>query len=389
MKQAWVAALLAVVMVFAAPAVMLREASAQTGAEQAAETQNAENASDEAAGDAGEDNASEAQDDSTEDEENQASEDEETLQGPADAASSEEAPQGPAVPASAEESGPVSYDRAVWVTLLDDGAKRVMSLWEYLTGVVAGEMTAAFSDDALMAQAVAARTYALRQLASGKHDGCLCADPGCCQDWCDPEEKAQTSAGADLVRRAGQAVTATDGWVLTYEGQLIEAVYHSCSGGRTETASEVWGGDCPYLLAVDSPGEDFAPRFSGRVSISAADLGTLLNSRGVTLPDRPEDWFGAVSYTAGGGVADWQVGDTLLSGAELRSLLGLNSTRFTLEVRDGSFLFETQGFGHRVGLSQYGAEAMARAGSDWREILTHYYTGVTLLRRTAEDAARS
>lgn len=415
MKKAWLAALLAVAMVFAAPAVMLRDVSAGAETDQAArrEAKEAETVRDNGDEDAEEEEDCEVHGDSEDAREESESArdfdpdpgvesdpeleaqnqgapgeavqelwDEEAVQAPADG----QGEQSPAVTASADEPGAADYDKTLLITLLDEGTARVMSLWEYLTGVVAGEMTGAFSDDALRAQAVAARTYALRQLSSGKHNGALCSDPGCCQDWIDPKEKSQTPAGAELVQRAGQAVTDTDGWVLTWEGQLIEAVYHSCSGGSTEWASDVWGGECPYLQAVDSPGEAFAPRFTGQVTIPAAQLRDLLEAKGVTLPDKPEDWFGAVSYTRGGGVASWQVGDLTLTGTELRSLLELNSTRLTLQLQDGQFVFTTQGFGHRVGLSQYGAEAMARAGSGWREILTHYYTAVELRQLVAGDA---
>ena len=283
-----------------------------------------------------------------------------------------------AVPVSAEEMA--GFDESVQVTLLVDGEERQLTLAEYLTGVVAGELTGAFPDEALKAQAAASRTYALRQLTAGRHDGAICANPACCQAWTDPAGKAETAAGAELVERAAEAVAATDGMVLTWEGRLIEAVYFSCSGGRTEAAADVWGGDVPYLQAVDSPGEEDAPRYCADVTFPTAALRELLEGEGAALGEDPGRWVQSVRLTRGGGVAEMTLGGKTFTGGQLRTLLGLNSARFSFLAGDDTVTLRTLGFGHRVGLSQYGAAAMARAGSDWQQIVSHYYTGVTLTR---------
>ena len=270
-----------------------------------------------------------------------------------------------------------AVDAGTVVTLQNlAGNLQQMSLEDYLTGVVLAEMPADFEEEALKAQAVVARTYTRRRMDSPKHgEAALCMDSGCCQGYLSAAEylgKGGTQASIDKVRRA---VTATDGHVLVYDGALIDATYFSCSGGRTEDAAAVWGQDVPYLQAVESPGEEAAPRFSDQAEFSAAELAALL---GLQNDGDPADWFGAVTYTGGGGVDTILIRGQEFTGTALRKALGLRSTAFTVSVRGTTVTFTTRGFGHRVGMSQYGAQAMAQAGSGYEEILAHYYTGAEL-----------
>jgi len=176
----------------------------------------------------------------------------------------------------------------------------------------------------------------------------------------------------EALEEARRAVYETSGYVLTYEGELIEATYFSCSGGSTEDAAAVWGTDFSYLRAVDSPGEEGAAHYEDRVSYPKEVLEVKL---GVELTG---NWLGEITYTAGGGVDTIVIGGKTFTGKELRALLGLRSTVFTLEERGEEILITTRGFGHRVGLSQYGADAMAVSGKTWQEILAYYYQGTTL-----------
>lgn len=252
-----------------------------------------------------------------------------------------------------------------------------MELEAYLVGVVLGEMPASFEPEALKAQAVAARTYTWKAVCSGgKHgDSSVCTDPSCCQAWISEADylaQGGTREGLDKVR---QAVTDTSGLVLTYGGELIEATYFSCSGGSTEEAAAVWGTDYPYLQAVDSPGEENAPHDRDTVAFTPQAFQDAL---GVSLQGSPEAWFGEVTYTPGGGVDTLAIGGQRYTGVYLRSALGLRSTAFTLEAAENQIVITTHGYGHRVGMSQYGADAMAVTGSDFRQILAHYYPGTTL-----------
>ena len=172
----------------------------------------------------------------------------------------------------------------------------------------------------------------------------------------------------------------TQNEVLTYEGALIDAVYFSCSGGSTEDAAAVWGTDVPYLRAVESPGEQDAAKYESRVCVTAETFAETLRTldASVQLSGDPSGWVQSVTRTPGGGVDTLTAGDRSFSGVQLRKAFGLNSTRFTLLYEDGAFSFDVLGYGHRVGMSQYGADAIARLGFDYRTILRFYYRGAEL-----------
>jgi stage II sporulation protein D len=177
------------------------------------------------------------------------------------------------------------------------------------------------------------------------------------------------------VEKARAAANDTTGHVLTYNGALIEATYFSCSGGRTEDALAVWGTDVPYLKAVDSPGEENAKWYTDRVRFSAAEFATRLQ---LVLTGSPSGWFGPVTRTSGGGVDTMEIGGVIFKGTELRQRLGLRSTAFSVTVVGELIYVSTKGYGHRVGMSQYGADAMALNGYGYTQILEHYYPGTVL-----------
>ena len=260
-----------------------------------------------------------------------------------------------------------------------DGTVTEMDMDEYLAGVVLAELPASFELEAKKAQAVAARTFTLKaSLTGGKHgDGSVCADPACCQAYISPTEylsKGGTDGGISL---AEAAVMDTSGYVLTYDGELIEATYFSCSGGSTEDAVAVWGSDFPYLRATDSPGEEAATHYTDRVTFSGEEFADAL---GLNLAGSPKSWLGMATYTAGGGINSMFIGGQEFKGTELRSKLGLRSTDMTMTADENGITIVTKGFGHRVGMSQYGADAMALAGSSYEEILAHYYQGTILAK---------
>ena len=246
------------------------------------------------------------------------------------------------------------------------------TLEDYLVGVVLAEMPASFEPEALKAQAVAARTYAWKAMETGgKHgDGSVCTDPGCCQAYLARDAYLEAGGTAAGLEKVTGAVGATAGQVLTYEGTLIEATYFSSAGGSTESALAVWGTDYPYLQAVDSPE-------AGKEETLTFTREAFQRALGRTLPGTPEGWFSRVRYTEGGGVASLTIAGEAYTGTALRGLLGLRSTAFTIEAGD-AVTITTHGYGHRVGLSQYGADAMAVTGSDYREILAHYYPGTEI-----------
>ena len=263
--------------------------------------------------------------------------------------------------------------------LIADGGMVNMELENYICGVVLAEMPADFELEALKAQSVVARTYSLRRLERGtKHmEGAVCTDPACCQGYISPESFLQMGGSQEGVEKVSHAVYTTAGEVVLYNGALIDATYFSCSGGMTEDAVAVWGSDVPYLQSTVSPGEENATHYSDSQSLSIDSVEAVL---GVTLAGDPDAWFRILSYTAGGGVNEIAVCGEIYTGVQFRKLLNLRSTNFTVSVSENEIVFYTRGYGHRVGMSQYGADAMAVNGSTYDEILLHYYAGTTLGR---------
>lgn len=266
----------------------------------------------------------------------------------------------------------------VWM----DGHRVEMDFAEYLTGVLISELPGSFHPEAKKAQAVVARTYALKRVAAlDKHPGAVCTDSTCCQGYTNPD---QFGAESEVVRQAREAVEATEGLILTYGGSLIDATYFSCSGGFTEDAVAVWGSDVPYLQSVESPGEENASVYLDTVVFTKEQLESAL---GISLKGSAKGWFGPVVYTEGGGVASMMIGGKRFEGKELRRLLQLRSTVFTLSVSGDTVTVSTKGYGHRVGMSQYGAQAMALAGDSYEKILSHYYLGTTLSRWNGNNSS--
>ena len=288
---------------------------------------------------------------------------------------------------AAPETAAVHHDRDVTLTIQDGDTTEQMTLERYLTGVVRGEMPASFEMEALRAQAAAERSYVYYQLAAGRKDAHpdadFCTDHTCCSAYLS-ETAAREKWGGDFApwnTRVEQAVSDTDGQVVLYNGRPILAVFHSSSAGRTAAAGDVWSGDLPYLVSVDSPeGEETVPNYYSTVTFTAAEAKEKLLTAHpeLKLSGTPDRWFGAAAENGSGRVETVSVGGTDIEGTELRRIFGLRSASFDLEMGGGKAVFYVTGYGHGVGMSQYGANQMAKEGADYREILTHYYTGVTV-----------
>ncbi len=259
----------------------------------------------------------------------------------------------------------------------DDGSVVLMDLETYITGVVLAEMPAEFEKEALKAQAVVARTYALKgYFGKEKHaQQAICTDPSCCQAYCSYEDFLAKGGSQIAFDKVAEAVFQTKKMVLTYNGELIDATYFSCSGGKTEDAQAVWGSEVPYLQSVESPGEEKATHYMDTVFFTLQEFADCMGIDKGTLKG---DWIGDVSYTKGGGVERISVCGQEYSGTQVRQLLGLRSTAFVMTAVGNTVTVTTKGFGHRVGMSQYGADAMAVSGSTFDEILTYYYRNTTL-----------
>jgi len=272
-----------------------------------------------------------------------------------------------------------------------------MSMQDYLISVVAAEMPSVFENEALKAQFVAARTYAVRRMQQfvgpGK-GGCplnaradVCADPATGQAYTTRDElesRIGRLAASAYWRRLAEAQSQTAGMVLTYRGELIDPLYHAVSGRTTEDSGEYFGQSLPYLKPADDRWGSDAPRL---VEIRRFPMEKVLQ---VTQRSNQDAAVPAVagtanpirilSHTTTGRVKSVQVGGVAITGREFRDRLGLRSTDFTVSIHDGEVEVRTHGFGHGVGMSQYGANGMARAGHNFPDILGHYYQGATLVR---------
>lgn len=277
------------------------------------------------------------------------------------------------------------------IKVYDSSAKKTVSipLEEYIVGVTAAEMPASFEPEALKAQAVAARTFTVKRIAAlgGKpcgKDGCdICTDSSCCQAW-DSKSAMKKNWGNNYDKYIGKikaAVYETKGLIATYGGEPIEAMYHSTSGGFTEDSENVYSAALPYLRSVESPGEEDAPYYRGEETYTRKDFAKRLNSafpKADLSADGLKDQVRILSRFESGRVAELKLGEVTVTGREFRGALELRSANFEIEIGNKNVKVTTTGFGHGVGLSQLGANAMAKNGSLFDEILCHYYTDIII-----------
>jgi stage II sporulation protein D len=267
-----------------------------------------------------------------------------------------------------------------------------MDLEEYIKGVVAAEMPASFEAEALKAQAVEARTYAVARLLGlytpkdGYHtDTPICTDPAHCQGYKTKEQMTEIHWGKRTANRywkkIAEAVEETKGLVITCNGEIANPVYHSNAGGKTESALDVWGTPVSYLISVPSKGDLYSPTLDNKHEFTPDEIREKIKSdpdyADFALSDNPKDEIEIIDYTDGGGVKNLRLGNKEFKGTEIRKLLSLKSTKFTVSINDeNKICFLTKGSGHGVGMSQWGANYLAMNGGTYIEILEHYYNGI-------------
>ena len=296
----------------------------------------------------------------------------------AGAAISAEQPHAPPTkPAGAEAPPQGKGGETIQVVRAASGKTETLAMREYLVGCVAAEMEASCHLEALKAQAVASYTYARYKRETGGK--AALSDSGKSDQGFEDAGQRRRRWGDNFEpfeAKVGQAVDAVLGQTIVYEGKPIFAAYCALSGGKTESAANYWGDDFAYLRGVESPGDKLSPDYSKTVTLQPEDVKKVLDKTdGVKLGKDPAAWFGVPERSEAGTVMQIEVGGKTLSGPALRELLGLRSANFTIAYKDGAFGVKCLGYGHGVGMSQYGADFMARQGSDYREILEHYYTG--------------
>lgn len=270
----------------------------------------------------------------------------------------------------------------------ETGQIEELNLDEYLYGVVSSEMPASFEMEALKAQAVVARTYTIYQTTNNscKHENAdICDNYACCQAWISKEDrfaKWDAEEAESNWNKIVEAVNSTSGKIITYNGEPINAFFHSNSGGVTESSVNIWGGvDYPYLKSVETAGEEGYRQYSSQAQFSKQDL---LNKIKEKYPDceidfARQDSIQILEYTTSGRVKTIKFGNKEIAGTEARSILGLKSTNFTFSINGDIVTFSVTGYGHGVGMSQTGADALAKSGSNYEEIIKHFYTDVEII----------
>ena len=258
---------------------------------------------------------------------------------------------------------------------------------QYLYGVVSAEMPASYEMEALKAQALVARTYTIYQIINStkKHEGAdICDKSTCCQAWISKEDREAKWAENEKEsnwNKITQAVDETSGKIITYNGEPIDAFFHANSGGKTESASNVWGGEnFPYLQSVETSGEEGYSGYNTEVTLSKDELKEKLKQ---VYPDiqinlENQDEIKILEYTESGRVRNIKIGNTEVAATKLRSCLGLRSTFFDVKIDGENITFDVTGYGHGVGMSQTGADSLAKQGYNAEDIVKHFYTGVEI-----------
>ena len=278
-----------------------------------------------------------------------------------------------------------SYDKNKKIKLKRGNDIIEMSLMEYLFGVVCAEMPASFHSEALKAQAVAARTYTLSKMNKNipEHNNAdVCDDINHCKAYASEDElikKYGVSWIKEYYPKIKNAVLETDGIIATYSGEPINAVFHSTSSGMTENSKDVWSGDVPYLISVVSEGEEESPRYQDTVSFSKEEfINKMLKSgKNPIFTGDISNWIGEIIKNESGSIKNIKIGGVEFKGVEIRELLGLRSTNFEILLGE-NITVKTKGNGHGVGMSQYGANYMAKHGYTYEQILKKYYTGINI-----------
>jgi len=264
-----------------------------------------------------------------------------------------------------------------------------LDLEDYIMGVVASEVPASFEEEALKAQAVAARTFYMNKRNNPDKDskakGAEVCDTINCQVYMSKEErvskwgKSQAESNWERIRKA---VLDTKGQVLTYDGKVLEyPQFFATSSGKTEDAKDVFSVDVPYLKSEESKGEEIAPKYKTTIKIPVSEFVNKANGRYTNSNIKKDNLLSQIkieSYTEGGSVKEIKMGNATIKGTEFRELFNLNSTNFKLSFENNVVTVNCTGYGHGVGMSQWGANVMAKNGSAYEEILKHYYNGVKI-----------
>ena len=279
------------------------------------------------------------------------------------------------------------YNKYGTIKLLHADTNEVeeVALDTYLCNVVSAEMPVDFEKEALKAQAIVARTYTIYKINNKKHDNAdICDDSTCCQAWISKEDRLSRWADnkEEKWAKIEECVNETKGKIITYNNQPINAFFHSNSGGKTELPVDVWGGgtNMPYLQVVETSGEDGYTQYNSEVELTNEEVLEKLKTKysDIQIDFNNEEDIKILEYTTSGRVKTIKFGNYEISGTEARSIFGLRATNFQITKTEGKVKFTVVGYGHGVGMSQTGADSMAKNGSTAEDIIKHFYVGVEI-----------
>lgn len=274
----------------------------------------------------------------------------------------------------------VSAETVSTVKVMNASSKNITetSLEDYLLGVIACEMSASYHEEAIKAQIIAAHTL-LEHSKLTKNETLGEADisdsPATHQGYFTTDEQKEKWGEKydEYVLKIKKCIEEVKNLTIQYNDKPITAVFYAISNGQTENATDVWGGNYPYLVSVSSEGDKLSPGYLTEVSFSSDEFKKIITEQDATLSDKPENWVGEIKRTDTGMVKEITIGDKTFKGTDIRKFFSLRSSTFECDYKDGSFIFKVKGYGHGVGMSQYGANHLAQQGKTYEEILKHYY----------------
>lgn len=287
------------------------------------------------------------------------------------------------------EAGDFTVEEGEYISVLSSSSGDIekVKLREYVIGSVAAEMSALYHTEALKAQAVASYTYAKKvgeqnekYKDSSLGDADITDSPDIHQGYINEKQRREKWGEnfEEYEKKVEAAVDEVFGSYMTYNGETALAVYHANSAGRTQSAETLWGSEIPYLISVESPGDKLSPDYISTQTFDAGEFKKCAKKCDINLSGDKSEWVGELTKADSGYVMSVRVGSTEVSSSKFREEFGLKSCCFDIEYSDGEFTVTCYGYGHGAGMSQYGADYMARQGCSWQEILEHYYTGIEI-----------
>ena len=279
-----------------------------------------------------------------------------------------------------------NYDLINKVKVLhkDTGVIEEKKIDEYVVNVVAAEMPVDFELEALKAQAIVARTYTIYKVTKDKkhNEADICTDSNCCQAWISKEDRFEKweESKVEKWNKLISAVNETKGKYITYNGEIINAFFHSNSSGKTEKPEDVWGGSLPYLDVVETSGEENYTSYKSEVIVSKKYFVNVLKDKfdSFEIDFKSNDCIKIIDYTDSGRIKKIRIGNIVFSGTDIRKYFSLKSTNFSVEISGNDIIFNVLGYGHGVGLSQTGSDALAKNGFTADEIIKHFYKNIEI-----------